>query len=107
MDYFLFNLIIIGALKHSNGLMWRRNNTRDLYLIEIMPPFLNKANASVAYHSLLNYLPRIVFRTPKDYYYDLMNLSKAELSKLQDNLFETFYKGLSIKKKGFFVIHII
>ena len=37
----------------------------------------------------------------------MSTVSKAELSKLQDNLFETFYKGLSIKKKGFFVIHII
>ena len=39
VDQFLFNLLVLGYLKHSNGQLWRRS-VDDLYLIEIMPPMV-------------------------------------------------------------------
>ncbi len=38
VDLYLFNMLIMGYLQHSNGLVWRRN-LNDLFLIEIMSPY--------------------------------------------------------------------
>jgi E3 ubiquitin-protein ligase RNF213 len=96
VDLFLFNLLIMGFLKHTNGHVWKRN-LEDFYFIEMMPPYLQPKNIQVAqesisFHSLLNYLPKIEFRTPKQYLYDLVNLDNRTLSKLKDTAFENFYK---------------
>jgi hypothetical protein len=100
VDKFLFNLTILGYLRHSNGLLWKRND-QDIYFIEMMPPYLevfhNKLPKLISYHYILNYLPRIDFRTPKKYYYDLYNLKKIELeqrSRLKlydDSLFMNYF----------------
>ena len=100
VDKFLFNLAVLGYLRHSNGLLWKRND-QDLYLIEMMPPYLqivhNKIPKLISYHYILNYLPKIDFRTPKKYYYDLNNLKKFELEQRtrvklnDDSLFVNYY----------------
>jgi len=97
-------------LKHSNGLVWRRNAKRDLYLIEMAPPYYDIAlsrqinvyynssttnqnvniNKPLAIHSMLNYLPKIEFRTPQKYLYDLRN-DPLDENKLSDNLYRVIY----------------
>jgi len=101
VDLFLFNLLIIGGLKHSNGLVWRRE-AKDIYIIEIMPPFLNTSRPT-AFHSLLNYLPKINFRHPRAYLYDLMNLEAAELRQLHDNLFTEHYTEIKFQRSCFYL----
>ncbi len=101
VDLFLFNLLILGGLKHSNGLVWRRE-AKDLYMIEIMPPFLN-TSPPIAFHSLVNYLPKISFRHPRAYLYDLQNLEEAELRNLQDNLFINHYTEVKFQRSCFYL----
>ena len=101
VDLYLFNLVICSHLKQSNGHVWRRNSRRDLYLIEMTPPFLNQiaklgshfdaaSVRMVSIHSMLNYLPKIDFRTPKMYLYDLRNDPNGQ-QQLLDNLFTLYY----------------
>ena len=95
VDLFLFNLLIMGFLKQTNGHVWKRN-TEDFYFIEMMPPYLQlknttSTNSSISFHSLLNYLPKIDFRSPKQYLYDKVNLDNKTLSKLKDTAFENYY----------------
>ena len=91
VDLFLFNLLVVGELKHSNGLVWRRKSC-DLYFIEIMPPFLSGPN-DVSFHSMLNYLPHVYFRTPRLYLYDLVNSNDTKKRMIQDNHFEHQFLG--------------
>lgn len=61
-----------------------------------MPPFLNNSTMHTtpyAYHSILNYLPKINFRNPRSYLYDIVSLNEVALKKLQDYLFEDHYKS--------------
>ena len=107
VDAFLFNLTILGYLKHSDGLVWRRT-PNDLYLIECMPPMvqidpsthscLSSATQSslssfegVSFHYVLNYLPSIYFREPKVYLYDLENDGEANQGHKFDNNFALLY----------------
>ncbi|CAF0704523.1 unnamed protein product [Brachionus calyciflorus] len=85
VDLFIFNLAILNCLTHSNGQVWRRS-PNDLYFIEMMPPFIKHRTAQ-SYHATLNYLPRITFRNPKKYLYDLINSSHL---KYHDELFSNF-----------------
>lgn len=91
VDLFLFNLLVVGELKHSNGLVWRKRNS-DLYFIEIMPPFLSGPN-DISYHSILNYLPQVNFRTPRLYLYSLLNSNDIERRMIQDNHFQHQFLG--------------
>jgi E3 ubiquitin-protein ligase RNF213 len=111
VDLFLFNLIITSCLKHSNGFVWRRS-LNDLYFIEMMPPYLSNNSRSInshyennrliSFHSILNYIPRIQFRTPKKYQYDLINLDKNELAAYKDNLFSNFYNKIQFQRTAFY-----
>ncbi|KAL3881507.1 hypothetical protein ACJMK2_027939 [Sinanodonta woodiana] len=59
VDYFLFNLLILGCLTDKSGYIWRRS-PRDLYLIETMP-----IGDSVTYiHHVFDFLPFITCRSP-------------------------------------------
>ena len=98
VDLFLFNLLVMGFLKHTSGYVWKKSD-EDFYFIEMMPPYLHTKNAAtqqqqhsaVCFHSLLNYVPKIDFRTPRQYLYDLVNLDKASLVKMKDTAFERFF----------------
>ena len=78
-----------------------------------MPPYLsqNSRNISshyqnsqlISFHSLLNYLPKIQFRTPKKYLYDLKNLDRNELALLKDNLFTNFYQKVQFQRTAFYL----
>ncbi|KAL3881508.1 hypothetical protein ACJMK2_027940, partial [Sinanodonta woodiana] len=59
VDFFLFNLLILGCLTDKSGYVWRRS-PRDLYLIETMP-----IGQSVSYiHHVFDFLPFITCRSP-------------------------------------------
>jgi hypothetical protein len=94
VDLFLFNLLIMGFLKHSNGNVWKKSN-EDFFFIEMMPPYIHSEQhnlgSSVSFHSVLNFLPKIEFRTPKQYLYDLINLDRNTLSKMKDTSFERYF----------------
>ena len=70
VDYFLFNLMCLGALQNTSGQVFRRD-PKDLYLVEIMAPKFkstnendeNKANTKLL-HSCLNVLPTLNCLTP-------------------------------------------
>jgi hypothetical protein len=94
VDLFLFNLTILGYLKHSNGQIWRRRAC-DMHFIEIMPLYLTR---NQSFHSVVNFLPKIVFRTPSKYLYDLCNLDTRALNLLNDNLFNNFYLDLKFQR---------
>ena len=110
VDLFLFNLLVVGCVKHSNGLIWRRSS-KDLYMIEIMPPYLNgpvraghfEKNRGVTFHSMLNYLPRVQFRDPSKYLYDLINMSDNELRRHEDTLFSTFFSNTKFQRTCFYL----
>ncbi len=115
VDQYLFSLIVCGYLKHSvSGLVWRRNLRDDLFLIEMSPPYnvtqTAHQNRLWSIHSLLNYLPRIEFRTPRSYLYDLINRSQFERQhsqqyessdssgNLEDNLFSFVYTEIRFQR---------
>ncbi len=100
VDQFLFNLTVLGYLKHSNGQLWRRN-IEDLYLIEIMPPMVHMDESrgeSVPFHFILSYLPKIFFRQPKKYLYDLENIGENEQ---HENINDTKFNSMSIYDRNF------
>ena len=100
VDQFLFNLTVLGYLKHSNGQLWRRSPS-DLYLIEIMPPMVrthSERTDKIPFHCILNYLPKIFFRQPKNYLYDLENNIQNEQHDYKN---DTRFKSISIFDKNF------
>ena len=116
VDQYLFNLIVCSYLKHTNGLVWRRSPSNDIYLIEMTPPYFNLeisrklnsinnqtfTNKLVSLHSMLNYLPSIEFRTPQKYYYDIINDSTNE-SKRKDILFSDIYKEFKYQRTAYYL----
>ena len=116
VDQYLFNLIVCSYLKHSNGLVWRRSPTNDMYLIEMTPPYYNldisrelnsrnnlvNSNKLVSFHAMLNYLPSIEFRTPLKYFYDLKNDPFNE-NKLKDLLFGNIYKDNKYQRVTYYL----
>ena len=92
VDQFLFGLIVTGCLRHPQGLVWRRGD-RDLFLVEITPPYLQLSsahpadggrvgtdtgleqgnNGRVCLHTMVELMPRVELRSPKMYLYDLIN----------------------------------
>jgi hypothetical protein len=92
VDIYLFNMLVLGYLKHANGLVWRRS-LNDIYLVEMMSPYFGVANKTTLwFHSILNFLPKIELRTPQNYLYDLMNTNDLDRMHLfGDNLFKHFY----------------
>jgi hypothetical protein len=106
VDQYLFNLIVTGYFKNSTtGLVWRRNKQNDLFLIEMSPPCNLNSIKFTAYHSMLNFLPRIEFRTPLKYLFDLKNVQTVEnLNSLssslsnEDNLFSHCYKEIRYQR---------
>lgn len=99
VDLFLFNLTILGFLKHSNGQVWRRSSN-DIYFIEIMPLYLNRTRS---FHSVVNFIPRIEFRTPAAYLYDLKNLERAKLDRFNDNLFNHFFNETKFQRPAIYL----
>ena len=116
VDQFLFNLIFCSYLKHSNGLVWRRHPSNDMYLIEMTPPFFNldlsrklnnsnklrNSNKLVSFHSMLNYLPSIEFRTPINYLYGIKNDPNND-NRLKDTLFARFYKEIKYQRIAYYL----
>ena len=116
VDYYLFSLLICCYLKHSNGLVWRRSKANDVYLIETTPAYFNleiskkmnqlngnaNPNKLIALHSMLNYLPKVEFRTPDKYLYDLINDSLNEHN-LKDNMFSLFYKQEKYQRIAYYL----
>ena len=116
VDQYIFNLVVCSYLKHTNGLVWRRHPTNDIYLIEMTPPFFNlelsrklnnsnklqNTNKLVSFHSMLNYLPSIEFRTPQKYYYDIRNDPQNE-NRLKDTLFSLFYKDHKFQRIAYYL----
>jgi E3 ubiquitin-protein ligase RNF213 len=122
LDNFLFNLIICGSLKHSNGLVWRRiMRKNDIYLIEMTPPYINNNEIftkimtpqqhfnnttrinQISFHSLLNYLPNVQFRSPKSYLEYLINepdaISSSHLVlQPKDNQFAFMFELLKVQR---------
>ncbi len=102
VEIYLFNMLVLGYLKHSNGLVWRRS-VNDIYLIEMMSPyFANQANTSTLwFHSILNFLPKIEFRTPTKYLYDLKNSNDLDRMHLfGDNLFKHFFSQTEFQRSA-------
>ena len=97
VEMFVFNLIVMGVLKHSSGLVWLRD-FNDFYFIEIMPPYLNNKRLSIPFHSVLNYLPKIDFRSPGEYLYDIRNFSEKELNRLHDRAFEHCFTRVEFQR---------
>jgi hypothetical protein len=116
VDQYLFSLIVCSYLKHSNGLVWRRNQTNDIYLIEMTPPYFNldlsrklnntnklqNMNKLVSFHSMLNFLPSIEFRTPLKYFYDIKNDPHNE-NRLKDTLFSLYYKDPKYQRIAYYL----
>jgi hypothetical protein len=108
IDHYLFSLFVLNNVKHSNGFVWRRNTSNDLYLIEITPPFIMHGDKLLCIHSIINYLPKIEFKTPTRYLYDLKNglvNNSTDLSKTQ-NLFSLYYKD-ELYQRPCFVIKMV
>ena len=90
VDYYLFYLIVCRFLKNRDGMIWRRNTSKDLCLIEITPPLLaSSRNTIKTIHSMINHLPKIEFRTPKMYLFSLIN--ETRLAQYKDTLFTKLY----------------
>lgn len=116
VDQYLFNLVVCSYLKHTNGLVWRRHTTNDIYLIEMTPPYYNSElsrkmnstkklqnmNKLVSFHSMLNYLPSIEFRTPQKYFYDIQNDPQNE-NRLKDTLFSLYYKDPRYQRIAYYL----
>lgn len=75
-------------MKHSNGQVWRRRTDMDLYFIEIMPLYISRGRS---YHSVINFIPRIEFRSPTEYLYDMRNVRPDIEATKNDNLFSINY----------------
>lgn len=104
VDNYLFSLIFACYLKHSNGLVWRRNAKQDFYLIEITPPIIktNNIQKQICIHSMINLLPTIEFRTPRTYLNDIRNVHDDQ-SELYDNLFRHVYKSEEYQRVCFYI----
>ena len=112
VENFLFNMLVLSYLKHSNGSVWRRSN-KDYFLIEMMSPcFANSKQTNntatqgrpIWFHSILNFLPKIEFRTPSRYLYDLINSDEiTRVIYLHDNLFNNFYKDILFQRTAFYL----
>lgn len=98
LDYYLFSLVALNHLKHSNGMVWKRNVNTDLYLIEISPAFVLKSERLYCIHSMINYLPKLEFKTPKKYLYELQN---GLVSK--NNMFDSLYKDPIYQRSCFYI----
>lgn len=85
VDFFIFNLAILNHVKHSDGRIWRRS-FNDIYFIETMTQFI-KSNKNICYYSTLNYLPRILFQSPRNYLYNISNFDLRPA----DNYFENCF----------------
>ncbi|KAK3585575.1 hypothetical protein CHS0354_036762 [Potamilus streckersoni] len=69
VDYFLFNLLILGCLTDKSGYVWRRS-PRDLYLIEAMPIVelihAKKGGSANYVHHVFDFLPFLTCRSPQE-----------------------------------------
>jgi hypothetical protein len=101
LDHYLFSLFILNYLKHTNGMVWRRNADTDLYIIEITPPLMLHSDKLLAIHSMINYLPKIEFKTPNRHLYDLRNGSTG--SGPVPNLFSSLYKSEMYQRSCFYI----
>jgi hypothetical protein len=101
LDHYLFSLFVLSHLQHSSGMVWQRSATRDMYLVEITPPLIFKANKMVAVHAMINYLPKIEFKTPRLYKYELENgfASNAQVP----NLFTKLHKSELYQRSCFYI----
>ncbi|XP_052224866.1 E3 ubiquitin-protein ligase rnf213-alpha-like [Dreissena polymorpha] len=64
IDYLLFNLLILGCLTDSKGLVWRRR-IDDLYMIETIPSMSYGQNKEPDYvHTMLAVLPDVFCKSP-------------------------------------------
>jgi hypothetical protein len=116
VDQYLFSLIVCSYFKHSNGLVWRRNQTNDIYLIEMTPPYFNldlsrklnntnklkNKNKLVSFHSMLNFLPSIEFRTPLQYYQGITNDPQND-NRLKDTLFSIYYRNFKYQRIAYYL----
>ncbi|KAK3585587.1 hypothetical protein CHS0354_036774 [Potamilus streckersoni] len=113
VDYFLFNLLILGCLTDRSGYVWRRS-PRDLYLIETMPIVESIQarrgwNASYVHH-VFDFLPFLTCRSPQESLDILTNKPKPrdfkqedpqfDLKKFKGHIFQRPYQYLSCLDQG-------
>ncbi|XP_062573652.1 E3 ubiquitin-protein ligase rnf213-alpha-like, partial [Saccostrea cucullata] len=67
LDFFLFQLLVIGCLTNSYGLVWRKKDF-DMYVIETMPIRTGETDEKTqtveCRHSCFNILPDAICRSP-------------------------------------------
>lgn len=106
INLYLFNLVVLGYIKHSNGLVYRRSS-QDLFLIEMMSPCYPSSGGKSTnwFHSILNFIPRIEFRSPTKYLYDLKNSNELEHNQnlLVDNLFNFYYQEARFQRSAYYL----
>ncbi|KAK3585576.1 hypothetical protein CHS0354_036763 [Potamilus streckersoni] len=91
LDYFLFNLLILGCLTDKSGYVWRRSS-RDLYLVETVPIVeLSQArkggNRSYAHH-IFDFLPFLTCRSPQESLDIITSRQKLRDFKCEDPQFD-------------------
>ncbi|KAL3881524.1 hypothetical protein ACJMK2_027956, partial [Sinanodonta woodiana] len=91
VDFFLFNLLILGCLTHKTGHVWRRS-PGDLYLVEIMP-VVEKMTARMGdttryVHHVFDFLPYLTCRSPLESLDILTDKPKPKDFKEEDQLFD-------------------
>ena len=63
---------------------------------------LTNTNKLVSFHSMLNFLPSIEFRTPQKYFYDIKNDPLNE-NRLKDTLFSAYYKDIKYQRITYYL----
>ncbi|KAK3585578.1 hypothetical protein CHS0354_036765 [Potamilus streckersoni] len=91
VDFFLFNLLILGCLTDKFGYVWRRL-PRDLYLIETMPIVelsqARKGGSASYVHHVFDFLPFLTCRSPQESLDILTNKPKPRDFKQEDPQFD-------------------
>ncbi|KAL3881513.1 hypothetical protein ACJMK2_027945, partial [Sinanodonta woodiana] len=91
IDYFLFNLLILGCLTDKSGYVWRRS-PRDLYLVETIPIIESvqaRHRGSASYvHSVIDFLPFVTCRSPQESLDILTNRPKPRDFQKKDQHFD-------------------
>ncbi|KAL3881511.1 hypothetical protein ACJMK2_027943, partial [Sinanodonta woodiana] len=113
VDFFLFNLLILGCLTDKSGFVWRRS-PRDLYLIETMPIVeliqAKKGSSAIHVHHVFDFLPFLTCRSPQECLDILISRPKPKDFKQEDpqfdlkeftgDIFQRPYQYLSLLDQG-------
>lgn len=112
VDEFLFNLIVLRYLKHSQSdLVWRFEPNKDIIFIEASPLYCTPRNVNiffrrfVPFHLMIDFLPTLEFITPREYYNKLQETAvhDDEADELGGNLFQFFYNQVSYQRSVYYL----